>query len=183
MFSWLRLPRCEIQRSSRTLTASIVVPAGEHTMSFNSPGCFPVSSIIFRASVHCLGCKLICLLPGHTLCYSRISHRFNKHEYIRRRASAYCHDRVDQMLWHDLDLAESAEQFQCILLFFFCDTGIRACGRHPSPTKAGVFGMVRMILTGFPNCSSSHASVFPGAIVMISCSSRMQSLISAIACA
>ena len=33
--------------SSRTRTASIVVPAGEHTISFNSPGCFPVSSTIF----------------------------------------------------------------------------------------------------------------------------------------
>ena len=33
--------------SSRTRTAWIVVPAGEHTISFSSPGCFPVSSTIF----------------------------------------------------------------------------------------------------------------------------------------
>ena len=32
--------------SSSTRTASMVVPAGEHTISFNSPGCFPVSSTI-----------------------------------------------------------------------------------------------------------------------------------------
>ena len=30
--------------SSNTPTASIVVPAGEHTLSFNTPGCSPVSS-------------------------------------------------------------------------------------------------------------------------------------------
>ena len=33
-------------RLSSTSTASIVVPAGEHTMSFNYPGCFPVSNTI-----------------------------------------------------------------------------------------------------------------------------------------
>ena len=33
--------------SSNTPTASIVVPAGEHTMSLSSPGCFPVSRTIF----------------------------------------------------------------------------------------------------------------------------------------
>ena len=33
--------------SSRTRTASIVVPAGEQTISFNSPGCIPVSRTIF----------------------------------------------------------------------------------------------------------------------------------------
>jgi tryptophan synthase beta chain len=32
--------------SSSTLTAWMVVPPGEHTISFNSPGCFPVSSTI-----------------------------------------------------------------------------------------------------------------------------------------
>ena len=33
--------------SSKTRTASIVVPAGEQTISFNSPGCMPVSNTIF----------------------------------------------------------------------------------------------------------------------------------------
>ena len=33
--------------SSNVRTASIVVPAGEQTISFNSPGCFPVSRTIF----------------------------------------------------------------------------------------------------------------------------------------
>ena len=32
---------------SRVLTPSMVVPAGEQTMSFSSPGCFPVSNTIF----------------------------------------------------------------------------------------------------------------------------------------
>ncbi len=32
--------------ASREATASIVVPPGEQTMSFNCPGCFPVSSTI-----------------------------------------------------------------------------------------------------------------------------------------
>lgn len=46
----------------------------------------------------------------------------------------------------------------------------------PSPTIAGVFGMVRMILTGFSNSSSSHLRVLPGAIVTIifSCKSRLR---------
>ena len=34
-------------------------------------------------------------------------------------------------------------------------------------TNAGVFGIVRTIFTALPNFSSSHARVFPGAIVMI----------------
>ena len=38
----LRNPIC-----SNTRTPPIVVPAGEHTISFNSPGCFPVSNTIF----------------------------------------------------------------------------------------------------------------------------------------
>ena len=33
--------------SSKTRTASIVVPAGEHTISLSSAGCFPVSKTIF----------------------------------------------------------------------------------------------------------------------------------------
>ena len=37
----------------------------------------------------------------------------------------------------------------------------------PSPTSAGVFGIVRTIFTSLPNFSASHESVFPGAIVMI----------------
>ena len=33
--------------SSSVTTASIVVPLGEQTISFNTPGCIPVSSTIF----------------------------------------------------------------------------------------------------------------------------------------
>lgn len=34
---------------SSSLTPAMVVPAGEVTMSFSCPGCFPVSSTIFAA--------------------------------------------------------------------------------------------------------------------------------------
>ena len=35
--------------SSRVSTAAIVVPPGEHTISFSSPGCLPVSRTILAA--------------------------------------------------------------------------------------------------------------------------------------
>ena len=37
-------------------------------------------------------------------------------------------------------------------------------GLMPSPTIAGVFGMARTIFRGQPNCCSSQARLFPGAI-------------------
>ena len=44
--------------ASSTFTASIVVPAGEHTISFNSPGCFPVSRTIFALPITAFAANL-----------------------------------------------------------------------------------------------------------------------------
>ena len=73
--------------SSSTLTARIVVPPGEHTISFSSRDVFRSPVPFWHCRVRTVLCEFIGLFSGHSGRHSFIRHGLNKHKYICGRAS------------------------------------------------------------------------------------------------
>ena len=64
-----------------------------------------------RASQNRLGRKSVSLFPGHSLRYSSVRHRFDKHEHIGRRTAADSSRRIHQPLGDELCSTETVSKF------------------------------------------------------------------------
>ena len=96
---------------SSAAIASMVVPAGEHTISFNSPGCFPVSRTIFALpSTACS--QPVSLTAREPVAHCSVRKGFNKQKYVGRGAAADGYDGVNEPFGHDFCLAACFKKCQ-----------------------------------------------------------------------
>ena len=147
-------------------------------MSLSSPGCLPVSSTIFALPrTACAAKRYACArgIPSATAASAIASININTYAgelpltetttSIRRSGSISAFPQLSRIFSTSCISASDTSSLQHTPVM-------------PSPTRAGVFGMHLTSFTFLPNCSSSHASVFPGAMEMIIFFSSTASLIS-----
>ena len=132
--------------SSNTPTPSIVVPAGEQTISFNSPGCIPVSNTIFALPyTACAANSYACFLgmPSATApsAIASININTNAGELPLTAPTTSRIFSVTVSARPNERSSTSASSSSLSVTSLFGQTPV-----IPSPTNAGVFGMVRIIL-------------------------------------
>ena len=152
---------------SKVLTASIVVPPGEHTISLSSPGCFLVSSTILAAPITACAQNsyAISLFIPYETAQSAIA-SININAYAGEDPLAPITTSIKLSSTISLFPKESNIVFTASMSFF----SIFLLGESeliPQFTSAGVFGMVLIIFLSFPIIFSTLFILIPAAIVTI----------------
>ena len=149
-------------------------------MSFNSAGCFPVSNTILALPrTDCAANEYACVLgiPASTAASAIAS--INMKTYAGElpltptTASIRCSDTT--LALPKLFIMSRASFSSSLVALLFKQIAV-----HPSPTKAGVFGIQRTKRICFANPSSIQAMLLPATMEIISLSIVISSLISVI---
>ena len=141
-------------------------------MSFSSPGCLPVSSISFALpSTACAANLYACALgiPSATAASAIASRNINTYAGELPETPVTTSIRFSGMISVLPKLLQSftASSVSSSVTRLFTQRPV-----IPSPTIAGVLGIVRTIFVFSPRCSASHFRVLPGAMDIKICSCR-----------
>lgn len=116
---------------SSTFTPSMVVPPGEHTISFKASRMKTGLQDHFGTSENCLSGKFISLFPGHSFRYGPVCQCFYKHENKSRRTSADSPYDVKDRFRDYGCFSERTKECKDLADFFFCHQIVRAYAGDP----------------------------------------------------
>ena len=145
-------------------------------MSFNSPGCIPVSrSILALPRTDCAANSYACFLgiPSATAASARASRKRNTY------AGELPLTPVTVSIRYSGTTSARPKLFRRVKTSCSSSSVTRSLAQTPvipSPTSAGVFGMVRINFVGFPISVPSHCKDLPGRIDTIIFSGEMKFL-------